>query len=148
MTANVNRRSFVKTAVAGSAVFASSSPLILGAQDKAGSKEPIVGSGEHTYRCIHHWGRDSLPTTHDYGNASHGVTIDNSGMIYITHTGRPDSVYKFDPDGKFIKSMAGFHAAKNRMSPKSDIFANDMFVLARCWQGRRPVPDAAWPMAR
>jgi DNA-binding beta-propeller fold protein YncE len=119
MTAIVNRRSFVKTAVAGSAAFTSSGPLILGAQDKAGAKEPIVGSGEHTYRCIHHWGRDSLPTTHDYGNASHGVTVDSSGMIYITHTGRPDSVYKFDPDGRFVKSMAGFHTAKNKESTTS-----------------------------
>ena len=119
MSTNVNRRSFVKSAVAGSAALAASGPLILGAQDKAGTKEPIVGSGEHTYRCIHNWGRDALPTTHDYGNASHGVTIDNSGTIYITHTGHPDSVFVFDPDGKFVKSMAGFHAVKNKNSTTS-----------------------------
>jgi hypothetical protein len=119
MPANLNRRCFVKTAVAGSASIAASGPLILGAADKSGSKEPIVGSGEHTYRCIHHWGRDTLPTNHDYGNASHGVAVDRSGMIYITHTGQPDSVYQFDPDGRFIKSMAGFHALKNRQSTTS-----------------------------
>ncbi len=119
MNAPVNRRTFVKTVAANSAIVAASGPLILGADDKAGTKEPIVGSGEHTYRCIHHWGRDSLPSTHDYGNASHGVSIDSSGMIYITHTGRPDSVYVFDPDGKFIKSMAGFHAVKNKDSTTS-----------------------------
>ena len=107
-----NRRQFTKTVMAASAAVAST-PLILGAQDKSGSREPIVGQGEHTYRCIHHWGRDSLPSRCDYGNASHGVTIDKSGMIYITHTGRPDSVYVFDPSGRFIKSMAGFHAVKN-----------------------------------
>jgi DNA-binding beta-propeller fold protein YncE len=116
MTVNVHRRSFIKTAMMGSAAVIGSSPLILGAEDKAGSGEPIVGSGEHTYRCIHHWGRDSLPGTHSYGNASHGVTIDNSGMIYITHMGRPDSVYVFDPDGNYVKSMAGFHAVKNKDS--------------------------------
>ncbi len=117
MTARLNRRLFVKTATTGcSAALVAGSPLILGAEDKAGSKEAIVGSGEHTYRCIHHWGRQSLPSTHDYGNASHGVTIDKAGLIYITHTGRPDSVYVFDPEGKFIKSMAGLHAVKKNDS--------------------------------
>ena len=64
------------------------------------AKDPIVGSGEHTYRVIHNWGRNSLPSTHDYGNASHGVSVDRQGYVYITHTGTPDSVYVFDPDGK------------------------------------------------
>lgn len=107
-----NRRQFHRAAITMSAMVASG-PLILGAEDKSGNREPVVGEGEHTYRCIHHWGRDSLPSTHDYGNASHGVTIDKDGQIYITHTGRPDSVYVFDPDGRFIRSMAGFHAVKN-----------------------------------
>ncbi len=108
-----DRRSLLKTSAAASAAVVAGGPLILGAQDKAQSKEPIVGSGEFTYRCIHNWGRDSLPTGHDYGNASHGVTIDRSGMIYITHTGHPDSVFMFDPEGKFVRSMAGFHAIES-----------------------------------
>lgn len=110
-----NRRQFVQTSVGCAlAVTHTTAPLILGAQNKSGNREPIVGEGEHTYRCIHNWGRDSLPSTHDYGNASHGVTVDKHGLIYITHTGRPDSVYVFDSEGKFVKSMAGFHSAKNR----------------------------------
>lgn len=115
MTEKLNRRSFLKTTGVGAAAL-SSGPLILAADDKAGAREPIVGSGEHTYRCLHHWGRESLPSTCDYGNASHGVTIDQSGMIYISHTGRPDSVYVFDPAGKFVRSMAGFHCAKTKDS--------------------------------
>lgn len=114
MSKSINRRAFIRSATATSAAVAASGPLILGAQDKSGSKEPTVGEGEHTYRCIHHWGRESLPSTCDYGNSSHGVTVDKQGMIYITHTGRPDSVYVFDPDGKFVKSMAGFHTVKNK----------------------------------
>ncbi len=109
-----SRRSFLKSAAAGSASVALVGPLILGAEDRTGKSDAIVGSGEHTYRCHHFWGNDSLPAGHDYGNASHGVTIDAEGLIYITHTGRPDSVYVFDPDGRFIRSMAGFHAVKNR----------------------------------
>ena len=111
---SLNRRSFVKTTAAASAAIAGSSPLILGAQDKAGSKEVTVGSGEHTYRCEHFWGHDALPNGHEFGNASHGVTIDKTGLIYITHSGRPGSVYVFDADGKFVKSLANFHATKKK----------------------------------
>lgn len=111
MQHQTNRRKFLHaTACSTAALTAASSPLILGAEDKAGSKEPIVGTGEHTYRCIHHWGRSSLPATHNYGNASHGVSVDQQGFVYITHTGTPDSVYVFDPEGKFVKSLAGFHS--------------------------------------
>ncbi len=107
-----SRRRFLQTTTASAAVALTQAPLILNAQDKSGSRQPVIGSGEHSYRCEHFWGRDSLPTGYDYGNSSHGVTIDKSGMIYITHTGRPDSVYVFDPEGKFVRSMAGFHALK------------------------------------
>ena len=113
MQAKTDRRKFLcATACSSAALTTSSSPLILNAEDKAGSKDPIVGSGEHTYRCIHNWGRESLPTTHNYGNASHGVCVDKQGYIYITHTGTPDSVYVFDPEGRFVKSLAGFHSVK------------------------------------
>lgn len=108
-----SRRSFVKDMAITSALVAGA-PMLLRAQDKSGNREPIVGSGEHTYRCEHFWGNESLPTTCDYGNASHGVTIDPDGMIYITHTGRPDSIYVFDPDGKFVRSLGGFHTAKRK----------------------------------
>jgi len=107
-----NRRSFTKHVALSTAAVAASGPLILGAQDKAGSKEPIVGSGEHTYRCLHFWGHDALPAGHDYGNASHGVTVDRQGLIYITHTGTPNSVFVFDPAGKFVRSLGGFHATQ------------------------------------
>ncbi len=116
----IRRRSFVKSSVVAAATLAASGPLILGAQDKAGSKDPIVGDGEFTYRCIHHWGRDSLPADHQYGNASHGVTVDRDGLIYVTHNaGRPGSIYVFDPDGTFVRSMGGFHAVKKNGSSTS-----------------------------
>lgn len=106
-----DRRSFLRSSVAASAAIAVSGPVILGAEDKAGSKTPVVGSGEFTYRCEHHWGRESLPTDHHYGNASHGVTIDRDGMVYITQNSGPaKSVYVFDPDGKFVRSMGDFHS--------------------------------------
>ena len=100
-----NRRQFLasttKTLLASSTF-----PLILNAADKAGSKRARVGSGDHVFECYHDWGLDQLPTGHHYGGASHGVSIDSEGLIYITHHGEPDSIFVFDPDGKFIKSLA------------------------------------------
>lgn len=74
----------------------------------------IVGEGEHTYECNHSWGR--LPEGHTYGNASHGVAIDSQGRVYVSHTGGPGSVFVFDPDGNFIRSMFPEHSKGNGRS--------------------------------
>ncbi|WP_410961618.1 twin-arginine translocation signal domain-containing protein, partial [Salmonella sp. SAL4457] len=50
-----SRRTFLKATTAA-AVTAACGPVILGAEDKAGSKTPVIGSGEHTYECHHGWG--------------------------------------------------------------------------------------------
>ena len=119
MKAQIDRRTFVQSSMIATGVAATNGLVILGAENKAGAKEPVVGTGEHTYRCVHHWGRDSLPSSHDYGNASHGVAIDKNGTVYITHTGRPGSIYAFDPSGRFIKSLADFHSVKSKNSSVS-----------------------------
>lgn len=104
-----SRRRFVQTATAAAAAVAFPTPFIHGS-DKAGTRNAIVGSGEHTYECIHDWGMDNLPSDATYGNASHGVTIDEQGFIYITHNqGRPGSLFVFDPEGKFVRSMGDLH---------------------------------------
>lgn len=108
----LSRRGFLVStaaaAVAGAVASSSSGPFIH-AEDKAGSKLPIVGEGEFRYECHHDWGMDQLPAGAHYGNASHGVAIDSAGLIYITHYGDPGSIFVFDPDGKFVKSLGGFH---------------------------------------
>jgi hypothetical protein len=81
-------------------------PLILRAQDKAGSKRPVLGSGAHTYEAIHDWGE--LPRNIQYGN-THGVVEDSQRNIYIHHTVNAasessDSMVVFDASGKFVKS--------------------------------------------
>ncbi len=68
---------------------------------------PIVGSGDHTYECTHDWGTDSLPEGYHYGGATHGIAIDSDGLIYVTHQGGPESIFVFDPDGKFVKTLGG-----------------------------------------
>jgi hypothetical protein len=94
-----SRRRFLETA----ALFA---PAILRADDKAGTKRPILGSGEHTYEALHDWGE--LPASIRYGN-THGVVEDSQGRIYIHHTVHAtsessDTMVVFDAKGKFIKS--------------------------------------------
>ncbi len=101
---SVDRRSFLVTAAAtGAAITAA--PLVLGTDRKSGAGLAIIGDGPFTYECIHHWGSDSLPAGHEYGGASHGVTIDSQGMVYITHHGKPGSIFVFDPTGRFVKAM-------------------------------------------
>jgi len=104
---NITRRDFITTTAAAAAAVATSGPTILGAQDKAGSKAPIVGSGEHTYEAIHDWGQ--LPGNIKYGN-THSVVEDSHGNIYIHHTVHatsqsPDAVVVFDDKGKFVRSF-------------------------------------------
>ncbi len=98
---SASRRNFLKT----TAAVAASGPTILKAQDKAGTQLPRVGAGEYVYECVHDWGLQNLPTGALYGNASHGVTIDSQGLIYITHCGNPGSIFVFDSDGRFVRSL-------------------------------------------
>jgi hypothetical protein len=76
------------------------------ASNKSGTKNPILGSGEYQYECIHDWG--DLPPNIKYGN-THSVVEDQEGHIYIHHTVHatsqsPDSVVVFDPKGRFVRS--------------------------------------------
>ena len=99
MAHHPTRRSFIQTTAAIAAA-----PLVI-TPAKADASRPVIGEGAFKYECIHDWGRDSLPAGADYGNASHGVTIDKHGLIYITHYGSPGSIFVFDPDGKYVRSL-------------------------------------------
>ena len=100
----VTRRRFFKTSAL--ATLAASAPAFLRAQDKAGTRPPVLGDGAHTYECLHDWGE--LPAGIKYGN-THGVCQDSQGRIYIKHTvgagsEKDDAIVVFDERGKFIKS--------------------------------------------
>jgi hypothetical protein len=74
-------------------------PLILGADNKSGSKKPVLGEGDHEYEVTHDWGE--LPASIQYGN-THGVCEDSQGRIYIHHTVNAssessDTMVVFDP---------------------------------------------------
>jgi hypothetical protein len=92
------RRRFIGTGL--------TAPLILGAQDKSGSKSITVGEGAWKYEWIANWGE--LPPHIKWGN-THNVVEDAQGNIYVHHTVNaesesPDSMVVFDRNGKFIRS--------------------------------------------
>ncbi|HEX4136028.1 MAG TPA: hypothetical protein VHY84_15545 [Bryobacteraceae bacterium] len=97
---DTTRRSFLMAGTVGAVA-----PFII-ADDKTGTKNPILGEGEHKYECIHDWGE--LPSNIKYGN-THSVCEDAQGHIYVHHTVHkdspsPDSVVVFDEKGKFVRS--------------------------------------------
>src|SRR3990170_8363956 len=99
------RRTFLKQA--GVAAFAAAvGPTILKATDKAGTKTPVLGMGEFKYEVTHGWG--PLPS-HIVWGETHGVTIDEAGLVYIKHRSHApqpiDAVAIFDADGKFVHSF-------------------------------------------
>lgn len=94
----ITRRDFLSATAA--------SPLLLGLQDKAGTRLPVVGQGEHTYEVTHDWG--TLPASIRWGN-THGVVEDADGHIHVHHTVHAtseieDSVVTFDERGRFVRS--------------------------------------------
>lgn len=104
-TRRSSRRQFLQTSAAAAAAV-SAGPLILHASNKAGTKSAVVGSGEHTYECIHNWGE--LPSHVTWGE-THGVAIDEAGLVYVKHRNNApapmDAIVVFDSDGKFVRSF-------------------------------------------
>ncbi len=101
----MQRRTFLKDSVAALAA-TSAGPLFLGAEDKAGSKKPVIGAGAHRYECYHDWGQ--LPSNISW-ETTHNVCIDADGLVYITHRGygknAMDTIVVFDPKGKYVRSF-------------------------------------------
>lgn len=106
--ASASRRTFLKAGGAAALSVAAQCPILLGAEDKAGSKTPVVGAGEHLYECHHGWGE--VPDHIRWGD-THGVAIDAAGLIYIKHRSNApspmDAIAVFDPSGKFVRSFGG-----------------------------------------
>jgi hypothetical protein len=104
----MKRRAFLKqtTTAMGAALASGAAPALLLADDRSGTKNPIIGQGDHRYECLHDWGQ--LPS-HLSWQTTHGVTIDEAGLIYIKHQGYGDTpmdtIVVFDPDGRFVRSF-------------------------------------------
>jgi DNA-binding beta-propeller fold protein YncE len=98
----MNRRDFLATTAA-----VATGPLILGAEDKGGTKNPVLGVDGHKYEVTTHaWGE--LPADTPW-QTTHNVAFDSEGNAYITHQGlgtkAMDVVFVFDPKGKFVRSF-------------------------------------------
>lgn len=125
------RRTFLKTA--GSAVAATAvGPIILHAENKSGTKLPILGEGECRYEPHHGWGE--LPDHIRWGD-THGVCIDEAGLIYIKHratTPEPmDAIVVFDPDGKYVRSFGKeFHGGGHGIDVRKE--GNEEFLYVSC----------------
>ena len=129
------RRNFLAGTVAAAA------PFLIRAEDKAGTRLPVVGEGAHQYEWIQDWGE--LPANIRYGNC-HALAEDSQGNIYVLHTVHQssksdDAIVVFDSKGKFVKSMGsqykrGAHGLHLRREGENRIFIHQRFAASYCDQ--------------
>ena len=98
----MNRREFL----AAAAVAPLAAPILLGMQDKSGTRRRCSAAARTPTRRIHDWG--VLPPRIKWGN-THGVVEDAQGHIYVHHTvhatsDSADTVVVFDDKGTFVRS--------------------------------------------
>src|SRR5215475_8610377 len=100
------RRTFLghcSGAIATSAV----PPFFLQTSDKSGRRLPVVGSGAHTYECVHDW---LVPPDGLVWGDTHWLAQDAKGHIYVAHTVnkasmRGESVVVYDASGRFVRAF-------------------------------------------
>lgn len=157
----LNRRQFIKRTGLAAAAF-SAAPYVI-AQDKTGTRLPVIGAGEYQYEVIHDWGE--LPAGHVYGN-THGVAVDAQGEIHIKHTVGAgakveDAVVVFDANGKFVRSWGkeykggahGLHLSREGneeffylCDPKRHLFAKTTLQGRELWRKWAPEQCAGYTM--
>lgn len=104
MASGVSRRRFLATGSAAAAAFLAA-PSVR-ASMKSGRNNPILGSGDHKYECIHDW---ATPASGLMWGDTHGLAQDEAGRIYVAHTVHPESskphaIAVFDENGKFLEA--------------------------------------------
>lgn len=122
-----SRRTFLKQMAAASAGTLVSMPY-LRASDKSGTKLPVLGSGEHTYECVHDW---LVPPESMVFGDTHGLCQDSQGFIYVAHTVhpssmRPETIVVYDPCGRFVRTFGaefrgGAHGLDVRREPGGEM---------------------------
>ncbi len=156
MPAPIPRRTFLQAAAA-TAGLAALATIKVRAANKSGLDPITVGSGEHTYECLHDWA--ILPKNIAFGN-THGVAVDRAGNVHIKHTvhassSSADAICVFDDGGKFIRSWgAEFKGGAHGLTLVRESGGGDEFLyLADCNKGvvkktsltGETVLDLAWP---
>lgn len=102
----MTRRSFLARCAVLSAA-ATVPAFYIRAADKSGTANPVTGSGEHTYECMHDW---LVPPDGLVWGDTHGLCQDADGFIYVAHTVnkssmRGEAVVVFDSAGKFVRAF-------------------------------------------
>lgn len=107
----MRRRDFLRQTGTAALAATAGAPFVH-ASDKAGTKPPVIGTGEHRYECHHGWGQ--LPD-HVKWFETHGVAVDREGLVYVTHRagsdrpkegeGGQDTVVVFDPSGRCVRTF-------------------------------------------
>ncbi len=100
-----SRRSFLRRA----SLAAVAVPNLMIARRGLAQGPIVLGEGDYRFECKHDW--TQLPDNLSYGGATHGIAVDGSGCVYITHQGPGCSVHVFDPTGKYMRSLGELHAA-------------------------------------
>jgi len=100
------RRGFLKQC-AQATVSAALPPFFLVTSDKSGSRLPVVGSGVHTYECVHDW---LVPPDGLVWGDTHGLAQDEQGLIYVAHTVnkssmRGEAIVVYDSSGRFVRAF-------------------------------------------
>ena len=101
-----NRRTFLRESSQVTAA-ALLPPFFLQTTDKSGRKLPVIGSGEHTYECVHDW---LVPPDGLVWGDTHGLAQDQHGNIYVAHTVnkssmRGEAVVVYDSSGRFVRAF-------------------------------------------
>lgn len=151
---HLTRRTFVKT---GAVAMAAMATIRVRGADKSGLGPVTVGSGEHTYECIHDWAK--LPPSIAFGN-THGVAVDAAGNVHIKHTvhassSSADAMCVFDQEGTFVRSWgAEYKGGAHGLTLSREGFpAKEFLYLADCQRGvvkkttltGEIVKELAWP---
>src|SRR5439155_25874752 len=106
-TSKQTRRSFLTTSSAAAVATTFPSSFFLQASDKSGARPPVVGSGAHTYECVHDW---LVPPAGLVWGDTHGLCQDDHGNVYVGHTVHKSSmrgkaIVVFDEKGRFIRAF-------------------------------------------
>jgi sugar lactone lactonase YvrE len=134
--------------------------MILGAENKSGSKRATVGEGPYTYECYHCWGE--VPS-HIVWGETHGVCVDEVGLVYIKHRSNApepmDAIAVFEPNGKFVRSFGkeyhgGGHGIDIRKEGgeeflylsdvKNGVVAKSTLKGKQIWVKQRPVEPGVY----
>lgn len=125
----MTRRTILKAAAVASV------PAILRAQDKAGAKALVVGSGAHAYELVNDWAK--LPDGKRFGY-THGVAVDSQNRVYIFNQSK-DALMVFDADGKLITSWNhGFERGAHGLTLSKEADGEFLYLtdyeLHRAWK--------------